>query len=83
MGGPNQGFVLDLNMENKSLSLGKRDNSDWKAEFSFEEIDPELITLSGEMDGHKTNAKLVRFDESKFLLRNRGFHWIQEYPFNR
>jgi hypothetical protein len=83
MGGPNQGFVLDLNMENKSLSLGKRDNSEWKAEFSFEEIDPELITLSGEMDGHKTNARLVRFDESKFLLRNRGFHWIQEYPFNR
>lgn len=83
MSGPNQGFILDLNMENKTLSLGKRDNADWKAEFSFEETDPELITLSGEMDGHKTNARLVRFDESTFLLRNRGFHWIQEYPFNR
>ncbi|MGA9770463.1 MAG: hypothetical protein WBV94_15600 [Blastocatellia bacterium] len=83
MGGPNQGFTLDLNMENKKLSLGKRDNADWKAEFALEEKDAELISLSGEMDGHKTEAKLVRFDESQFLLTNRGFHWIQEYPFNR
>jgi hypothetical protein len=22
-------------------------------------------------------------DESKFLLVNRGFHWINEFPFNR
>jgi len=22
-------------------------------------------------------------DRSKFLLVNRGFHWIAEYPFNR
>jgi hypothetical protein len=83
MSGPNQGFRLNLDMENKTLSLGKRDDPDWKAEFSFQEVDPELITLDGEFDGHKTYAKLVRFDESKFLLKSRGFHWIQEYPFNR
>lgn len=83
MTGPNQGFRLDLNLENKTFSLGKRDDPDWKAEFSFEEVEPGLITLKGELDGHSTVAKLVRFDESKFLLRNRGFHWIQEYPFNR
>jgi hypothetical protein len=83
MNGPNQGFRLDLNMENKTFSLEKRDDADWKAEFTFEEVDPELITLKGEFDGHKTDAKLIRFDESKFLLRNRGFRWVQEYPFNR
>ncbi|HKG22593.1 MAG TPA: DoxX family protein, partial [Blastocatellia bacterium] len=83
MSGPNQRFKLELDMENKTLSLGKQDDPDWKAGFSFEVRAPGLITVEGEMEGHKTTASLARFDESKFLLRNRGFHWIQEYPFNR
>ena len=83
MSGPNQVFLLELNQEGKTLSLGKRNDPEWKALFSFEELDQGLLTLEGELDGHKTYAKLVRFDESKFLLNNRGFHWIQEYPFNR
>jgi hypothetical protein len=83
MSGPNQSFTLELNMEGRTLSLGKRNDSEWKASFSFEELDTGQIKLEGEMDGHRTHAKLVRFDESTFLLKNRGFHWIQEYPFNR
>jgi uncharacterized membrane protein YphA (DoxX/SURF4 family) len=83
MSGSNQSFMLELNMEDRTLSLGKRNDSEWKALFSFQELDPGLMTLEGEMDGHKTYARLVRFDESTFLLTSRGFHWIQEYPFNR
>jgi uncharacterized membrane protein YphA (DoxX/SURF4 family) len=83
MSGPNQSFRLDLSTENRKLSLGKRDDPDWKAELSFEELDAGLMTLEGEFDGHSMYAKLARVDESKFLLNSRGFHWIQEYPFNR
>jgi hypothetical protein len=83
MSGPNQAFLLELSAEGKTLSLGKRNDPEWKASFSFEELEPGLITLKGELDGHITDAKLIRFDESKFLLNNRGFHWIQEFPFNR
>ena len=28
-------------------------------------------------------ARLKRIDDSKFLLKSRGFHWINEFPFNR
>ena len=83
MSGSNQNFLLELNIEDRTLSLVKRNDSEWKAAFSFQEVDPKLMTLEGEMDGHRTYAKLVRFDESTFLLNSRGFHWIQEYPFNR
>lgn len=83
MNGPNQSFLLELKMEGRQLSLGKRNDPEWKALFSFEELDTGLIALEGELDGHKTYVKMTRFDESKFLLNNRGFHWIQEYPFNR
>jgi hypothetical protein len=30
-----------------------------------------------------TNREDSKWTETKFLLVSRGFHWIQEYPFNR
>ena len=83
MTGPNQRFSLDLDMESKRLSLGKQDDPDWKAAFTFEEPDSGLLKLEGELNGQKIYARLTRMDENKFLLKSRGFHWIQEYPFNR
>ena len=35
------------------------------------------------MDGHAVHMQLKLKDRNQFLLVNRGFHWIQEYPFNR
>ena len=31
----------------------------------------------------KVRMELRRLDQTKFLFASRGFHWIQEYPFNR
>jgi hypothetical protein len=39
--------------------------------------------LDGTMEGHKMRMLLQLVDREKFLLVSRGFHWIQEYPFNR
>jgi hypothetical protein len=29
------------------------------------------------------NAVLKRYNEKEFLLMRRGFHWVNEFPFNR
>jgi hypothetical protein len=39
--------------------------------------------LKGEMDGHQVAIALRLIDRNTFLLINRGFHWVQERPFNR
>jgi hypothetical protein len=83
MNGPNQRFTLEMNTDDRTLSLGKPSDAEWKAQFSFQELEAGIMTLEGEIDGHKTTARLTRFDETTFLLTSRGFHWIQEYPFNR
>ena len=41
------------------------------------------IRLSGEVAGTKIDAVCERLDAKDFLLMNRGFHWVNEYPFNR
>ncbi len=83
MTGPNQTFTLELNEESKTLSLGKPDDENWKASLTFDKSEEGRMTLEGEADGHKIQARLTRFDESTFLLKSRGFHWVQERPFNR
>lgn len=83
MTGPNQGYTLELDQASRTLTLGKRDDPNWKAVLSYEQPGEGRLTVEGEFDGRRTRAAMTRFDESKFLLRSRGFNWIQERPFNR
>lgn len=41
------------------------------------------LVIDGALDGHTLHVELSYRDPNKFLLRSRGFHWIQERPFNR
>jgi hypothetical protein len=43
----------------------------------------DYLVLSGRMKNDSLFIKLKRFDEKNFRLMSRGFHWINEYPYNR
>jgi hypothetical protein len=47
------------------------------------EPDASHIVIDGTFDGVRSTIRLRKVDMSKFLLTNRGFHWINEQPFNR
>jgi uncharacterized membrane protein YphA (DoxX/SURF4 family) len=51
-----------------------------KFHYSFE---PNYLTLSGKMKNDSIYIKMERFDEKRFNLVSRGFHLVNEYPFNR
>jgi hypothetical protein len=38
------------------------------------------LRLSGQLDGRPVTMALQRVDLNSFILRSRGFHWVQEYP---
>ena len=59
------------------------DDKNWKGNFTFQRPAPDQLILDGQMDNHKIHMQMHLVDRDKFLLVNRGFHWIQEYPFNR
>lgn len=42
----------------------------------------ELLTLEGVLRGDSLSVRLSPFDDRRFLLRNRGFHWVNEVPYN-
>lgn len=83
MTGSHQRFQQQLNAEKKTITLRKRESQTWKAQFNFTNTAPEILTLDGQLDGQTIQAKLHHVPEPKFMLTTRGFHWINEYPFNR
>jgi hypothetical protein len=41
------------------------------------------LVIDGALDGHALHVELAYRDPNAFTLRSRGFHWVQERPFNR
>lgn len=83
MGDARQRYRLALDEGQKTLSLTKRDDPNWKTVLTYDRPEAERLTLAGGVDGRQIQAALRRSDPSRFLLPNRGFHWVNEYPFNR
>jgi hypothetical protein len=78
-----QRYRLALNTDKKMIHLTKRDDATWKTTLSYTQPGPQRLALEGTFDGHEIRATLHRQDESGFLLVNRSFQWINEYPYNR
>lgn len=50
------------------------------AQLSVENPQPDLLRLDGELDGQHIHVSLHR-TQINFILRSRGFHWINNRPF--
>jgi hypothetical protein len=76
-------YNASIDVGAKTLALTKPSDKNWKANFTFQRAAQDRLTLDGNMDSHRVRMQLQLIDRNKFLLVSRGFHWIQEYPFNR
>ncbi len=72
-----------VQLTDKTLALTRRGDNRWRATFTFQRPARDQLILDGRMDNHPVHAELQLTDRNKFVLVRRGFHWIQEYPFNR
>ena len=81
--GAHERLGLQLDQEKRTLTLRKRDDPNWNTVLTYEQVSPEVIKLAGTLNGSELTARLHRSEERKFLLIDRGFHWINEFPFNR
>jgi hypothetical protein len=77
------GYGSAINEKDHMIGLTKPADKNWKASFTYVRPAPDQLLLNGSMDGHQVQMKLKLLDRDKFMLVNRGFHWINEYPFQR
>lgn len=75
------GTVIDTQASMLTLTLPN--DKTFNALFKFTRPAPDRLTLDGKMKGHAIRMELKLLDHTNFLLVSRGFHWIQEVPFNR
>jgi hypothetical protein len=78
-----QRLSTQLNEKARTLSVSRRNEPAWDGRLSYARPDPATLTIDGDLGAHKVHALCHREPIPKFLLTNRGFHWINEYPFNR
>jgi len=80
-------FRMEDDAEKKALILTATsypgEKSSEKFTLTWSQPDPEHLVVEGSFQNEALQVRLKKVDESKFLLVNRGFNWIQEYPFNR
>jgi hypothetical protein len=58
-------------------------NATWTTPLRVQRAAQDRLTLDGEMHRHQVHLDLRLVDRNTYLLVTRGFHWVQEYPFNR
>lgn len=76
-------YGLKVDSKKKTLTLQTLDTAKKETVFSYRQPEPKILTLEGTLEDKEIRARLRRIDESEFLLISRGFHWINELPFNR
>jgi hypothetical protein len=79
-------YPLRIDLAGKTFELLRPNGQSRQAAFRFEDSSPDRMTVEGEVDGQFIQANLIRVDlsdPSRFLLTNRGLHWINAYPDQR
>ena len=73
-----------LKQEGQTWELAERGPAP-KAPLTFHASTPDAthLVLDGMLDGVSTQIRLVKKEAKDFPLMNRGFHWINELPYNR
>ncbi len=53
---------LGVRSDDKTLALIKDSDKTWKANFNFQRVAPDQLTLDGDMDSHKIHMQLQLLD---------------------
>jgi len=65
------------------FALAKFDDPKWQAGLSYKVVGEDVLTLESQFEGKHIRGRYRRMDDSRFRLISRGFHWINEWPYNR
>ena len=80
-----RGYRVETDSVKRTLVLSSRKDSTTKFPFTYARAGShnEVLQLDGILGRDSLHLRLRRVDETKFLLLSRGYHWINELPFNR
>ena len=75
-------FKSNINTDDQSLELTLRSDSDLTETLKYNILETGSLHITGNLESDSISINLKKI-EKQFQLKDRGFHWIQEYPYNR
>jgi hypothetical protein len=75
-------MVFEKNDSAKTITFNTAADST-KYVFNYQQPDTSSLILSGKVGNDSLHIELLKRKKKDFLLIKRGFHWINEGPFNR
>ena len=78
-----RGYSMTIDTVARTLYLKQRLDTTNKSLLSYQLVDEKNMLLKGTIKNDSVAILLNRKTDKDFRLMNRGFRWINEYPFNR
>jgi hypothetical protein len=76
-------FGTKLDAATKTIAITAFDSAQTKSTLTYQQPSPDRLILDGALGKEQVHMELKFRDPDSFLIRSRGFNWVQEYPFNR
>lgn len=76
-------YTGTIDTKTNTLKFGERGKGPANTTLNYSRPAPDQLIIDGPMDGHKLHMELRLYDRNKFLIVSRGFHWVQQSPFNK
>jgi hypothetical protein len=78
-----RGYSMTIDTVAHTLYLKQRLDTTNKSLLAYQLVDEKIMLLKGTIKNDSVAILLNRKTDKDFRLTNRGFRWINEYPFNR
>ncbi len=78
-----KGYTAAYNEAQHTVALSTAAEKSGKSILEYSRPDADHVALAGKLGADTLSIRLRKVDPNKFLLVNRGFHWINELPFNK
>ena len=76
-------YRITIDPKTQSLTFANAFDQKDKFGLTYSRLDATTLQVDGLVAGRKIHAVCKLADEQQLLLTSRGFHWINEQPFNR
>ncbi|HEX5150126.1 MAG TPA: hypothetical protein VFW07_01690 [Parafilimonas sp.] len=78
-----KGVAFKTDTVAKKIEVFSYSDTTKKSNFIYNFPHKDVLLLTGNLNGDSVTIEMKKYDLNNFLLINRGFHWVNEYPFNR
>ncbi|MES2514798.1 MAG: hypothetical protein V4580_11670 [Bacteroidota bacterium] len=76
-------FELSVDTIKKTMIVNLQNDTSHKFQLSYNEINDSTLNLKGKLSTSIIDFTFRKINLNSFTLTNRGFHWINETPFNK